>query len=193
MMHFRSKALIALGGNATSSIGGPERILAAAIRDLSRTGLTIRAISRFFATPCFPAGAGPDFVNAVIEVQTDLAADLVADQVLTTLHEVEARFGRQRRVRWGQRTLDLDLLAIGDAVLPDRDGFDRWRRLPPAQQAETAPDRLILPHPRLQDRAFVLVPLCDVAPGWRHPVLGLTARDLMRALPPAEIHAVRPL
>lgn len=189
MTNFRSKALIALGGNVTSTLGGPARILVAAIHDLSRTGLAIRAVSRFFATPCFPAGAGPDFVNAVIEVQSDLGAD----QVLMILHEVEARFGRQRRTRWGQRTLDLDLLAMEDRVLPDRDGFDRWRHVPPAQQAETAPDRLILPHPRLQDRAFVLVPLCDLAPDWRHPVLDLTGRDLLQALPPAEISAVQPL
>ncbi len=60
-------------------------------------------------------------------------------------------------------------------------------------QARQAPDQLILPHPRLQDRAFVLVPLCDVAPDWRHPVLGLTAAPLLAALPAADVAAVKPL
>jgi 2-amino-4-hydroxy-6-hydroxymethyldihydropteridine diphosphokinase len=82
---------------------------------------------------------------------------------------------------------------MGDLVLPDAQTHRRWRELAPEDQARQAPDQLVLPHPRLQDRAFVLVPLCDVAPDWRHPVLGLTARALLAALPAADVAAVKPL
>ena len=96
-------------------------------------------------------------------------------------------------MRWGMRTLDLDLLALGDSVLPDVETQDQWRELSPDMQARTAPDRLILPHPRLQDRAFVLVPLADVAQDWKHPRTGLSVAQMLAALPPADVAEVKPL
>ena len=68
-----------------------------------------------------------------------------------------------------------------------------WRDLAPADQSRLAPTTLILPHPRLQDRAFVLVPMADIAPDWRHPVLGLTVTEMLARLDPADIRAVTPL
>jgi 2-amino-4-hydroxy-6-hydroxymethyldihydropteridine diphosphokinase len=129
-------------------------------------------------------------VNAAAVLDTGGRA---ADAVLAILHAVEARHGRERRQRWGMRTLDLDLLALGDAVLPDAATHEDWRRLPVDRQVGVAPDRLILPHPRLQDRAFVLVPLADVAPAWRHPTLGRTVAEMLAALPEADRAAVRPV
>ena len=146
--------------------------------------------SRLFATPAFPAGNGPDFVNAAVALGTDLAPEDILDR----LHRIEAGAGRTRDRRWGERTLDLDLLAVGDLIRPDVATVERWRTLPLARQMEETPDRLLLPHPRLQDRSFVLVPLAEVAPaGWRHPISGLTVDEMLAALPPADLASVRPL
>lgn len=149
----------------------------------------LRGQSRLYRTPCFPVGAGPDFINAVIDLDLSGAPETILDR----LHRIEAEFGRSRARRWGARTLDLDLLAFGDAVLPDVATFSFWRDLAVIQQETTAPDRLIVPHPRLQDRAFVLVPLHDVAPDWRHPVSQLDARAMLARLDPEEIAQIRPL
>jgi 2-amino-4-hydroxy-6-hydroxymethyldihydropteridine diphosphokinase len=181
-----------MGGNLPSRAGPPEATIRAAI-DRIRAGLTgperLRAQSRMYRTPCFPAGAGPDFVNAVIDL--DLTGR--AQSVLDRLHALEAEFGRQRERRWAGRTLDLDLLDFGGAVLPDVSAFSFWRDLAENRQQTEAPDALIAPHPRLQDRAFVLVPLHDVAPDWRHPVSGLDAAGMLARLDPAEIAQIRPL
>jgi 2-amino-4-hydroxy-6-hydroxymethyldihydropteridine diphosphokinase len=82
---------------------------------------------------------------------------------------------------------------MGDLVLPDAATQARWRGLDAAAQRSLAPDRLILPHPRMQERAFVLVPLADVAPGWRHPVLGYSVEEMLGALPEAARTEVVPL
>jgi 2-amino-4-hydroxy-6-hydroxymethyldihydropteridine diphosphokinase len=184
-------ALIAFGANLPFEGDPPEVTLHRAVAALGEEGLSVLAVSRFFATPCFPAGAGPDYVNAAAEIDCGQAVDLAA--VLARLHAVEARFGRQRVQRWGMRTLDIDLLAMGDSVLPDAATHDRWRELRADAQIGSTPDRLILPHPRLQDRAFVLVPLADVAPDWVHPRLGLSVREMLEALPGPDRDAVKPL
>ena len=183
--------LIALGANLPHGDNPPQTTLIKAISALEQAGLTGVSVSRFYATPCFPAGAGPDYVNAALTAPCPAGWD--AARVLALLHDVEHHFGRKRETRWGMRTLDLDLIAMGDAVLPDLATYDAWRSLPPDQQAKATPDCLILPHPRLQDRAFVLVPLADVAPDWVHPVLGLTVAAMRDALPAETRAEVVPL
>ncbi|MGB1209237.1 MAG: 2-amino-4-hydroxy-6-hydroxymethyldihydropteridine diphosphokinase, partial [Paracoccaceae bacterium] len=145
--------------------------------------------SRFYSTPCFPPGAGPDYVNAAAQV----AYRGPVEDFLQKLHAIEAQFGRERVERWGRRTLDLDLIAVGDLVLPDAAGHQQWRDLPPEHQASLAPDQLILPHPRVQDRGFVLVPLADIAADWVHPVLGRSVADMVAALPAKDRADVRAL
>jgi 2-amino-4-hydroxy-6-hydroxymethyldihydropteridine diphosphokinase len=162
-----------------------------AVAALAEEGLVVHAVSRFYATPCFPAGAGPDYVNGAAVVECPEAIDLAS--LLAALHRIEARFGRKRVQRWGMRTLDIDLLAMGDSVLPDAATQDRWRALPAEAQIGATPGELILPHPRIQDRAFVLVPLADVAPDWVHPRTGLSVRQMLAAVPAVDREAVKSL
>lgn len=180
------EAAIALGSNATSSAGTPSEALLSALNRLPSDSFRLTGVSRFFSTPAYPPGSGPDYVNAAALVQTTLAAS----DLLAHLHAVEAGLGRERRIRWAQRSIDLDLLWYGDSVLPDRATFHHWHGLAADRQAHEAPDCLVLPHPRLQDRAFVLIPLAEIASGWRHPVLGVTVRDMVAALPAAEKQAI---
>ncbi len=181
--------VLALGSNQALDGDSPADLLTAAIGKLDGHGVQVKKVSRFFMTPCFPEGAGPDYVNAAVLVITDLSPDAL----LQVLHEVEAGLGRQRGARWASRTVDIDLIAFGERVLPDLERYLEWRDLPLDRQVTDAPDCLILPHPRLQDRAFVLVPMLDVAPDWRHPVLGLTVRQLCSRLPKTATEQVRPL
>ena len=182
-------SLIALGANLSSSAGSRAETIRFALRLIAaEPGLSLRAVSRLYATPAFPAGSGPDYVNACAALETALAPDALLDR----LHAIEAGLGRRRDgSRWGARVVDLDLLAVGDAVLPDAATQDEWRALPPGRQTVETPDRLILPHPRLQDRAFVLVPLCDIAPLWRHPRTGRSAAEMLAALPAGDRESVR--
>lgn len=184
-------ALVALGANLPFEGDPPETTLQRALKALAEEGLVIQSFSRLYATPCFPAGAGPDYVNAAAVLEVGPRSDPTS--LLARLHKVESAFGRRRETRWGMRTLDLDLLGFGDSVLPDAATQDAWRTLAPETQVGTAPETLILPHPRLQDRAFVLVPLADVAPEWVHPRTGQTVREMLAALPAGDREAVKPL
>ena len=178
---------IALGSNAVTMDESSISILQKAISAISERLCFVDVTSSFYQTPCFPAGAGPDYVNAVIAVRSDLEPrDLLAG-----LHLIEADFGRVREVRWGQRTLDLDLVATEGCVLPDAETVRTWIDLPMERQMSEAPSELLLPHPRLQDRAFVLVPWAEIAPDWRHPILGLTVTEMLDALSESEKAEIR--
>lgn len=176
--------LVAFGANQSFGDISPDGLIASALREIESDLAADAQPSGLFRTPCFPAGAGPDYVNAAALVTMRQAR--TPDQVLAALHAVEARFGRVRHTRWGARTLDIDLLAMGEVVLPDLQTHQHWRDLPAEAQQRQAPDQLILPHPRLQDRAFVLVPLADVAADWRHPILGRSVVEMLDALPQAD-------
>ena len=180
---------VAFGGNVATSCGNPQETMKQAIKMIQDRGVRITSVSRFFETPAFPAGSGPNFANGVLVIDEDRPAEAL----LAFLHEIEAEFGRKRVSRWGARTLDLDVLAVDDRVMPSVETWRKWRDLPLEKQMEDTPDCMILPHPRLQDRAFVLVPFADVAPDWTHPVIGLTVAQMCAALPKNLRDEVKPL
>ena len=175
--------LIAMGANLPSATGTALQTLERSLELFLSESLQVQRISQWFSTPAFPADSGPDFVNGVVAVKTDLPPKAV----LSALHRIEAAMGRTRENRWEPRLCDLDLIAYDDIVLPDLETFKRWKELDFPNQKTQAPDQLVLPHPRLQDRSFVLVPLNDVAPDWVHPVTGITVSEMLAALPAADL------
>ncbi|MEO0379282.1 MAG: 2-amino-4-hydroxy-6-hydroxymethyldihydropteridine diphosphokinase [Pseudomonadota bacterium] len=185
----RSQSLVALGSNVPSDARSPAQTLKMAVSEIETMGGVIRAESRIFVTPAMPIGSGPDFVNAVILVESGWAAR----EMIANLHDIEARLGRRRAERWGARIIDLDLLAIDSVILPDVPTLRHWMDLPADQQQQKAPGQLILPHPRMHQRGFVLVPLVDVAPDWVHPITRRTALQMRDALPEAELASIKPL
>jgi len=181
--------VIALGANLDLAGLSPKQSLKLAVRTMIEKGFRITAQSRIYQTPCFPVGAGPDYANAVLCLESDLSPH----ELLKRLNEIENDFGRQREQRWGARTLDLDIVTCDGKIEPDLATWSRWRDLSPEEQLTETPKELILPHPRLQDRAFVLVPMMDVAPDWRHPVTGVTVREMHDALPKNLREEIKPL
>jgi 2-amino-4-hydroxy-6-hydroxymethyldihydropteridine diphosphokinase len=180
---------LGIGANLPSDAGAPKATIRAALAVLGDANLEVLQVSRLFRSPAFPAGSGPDYVNAAVACHTDLGAG----DILPVLHRVERDFGRSRLVRWGARPLDIDLLAVGARICPDRAGYDAWAALGIDEQMRRAPEQLILPHPRLHQRAFVLIPLADIAPTWRHPVIGQTVLKMLAALPKSDLAAITPL
>lgn len=152
--------LIGLGANLPSTFGQPADTLRAALERLGVEGVKLSRRSQFWHSKPVPASDQPWFVNAVAALETDL----LPEALLALLHRIEAEFGRVRGLVNAPRLIDLDLLAYGRRVSTD--------------------DAPILPHPRLDQRAFVLRPLAEIAPNWRHPVSGQDLAALIAGLPP---------
>lgn len=181
--------LLAFGANLPSSTGSPGETLRAALDLLNCDAFPRLATSAFYRNPAFPSGSGPDYVNAAALFRSAWSPD----RILSHVHGVERDLGRDRGQRWTARSIDIDLIAVDDLVRPDPATVARWIGLPVDRQLIETPARLILPHPRLQDRAFVLVPASELWPDWRHPVTGRQLRDLRDALPQAERDAMQPI
>jgi len=171
---------LCLIGSNQKWLGLPSKdVVIETLRRFQEKNLYVRSLSRFYKTPAFPAGSGPDFANVAIEILFKGESD----SLLEIFHSIEKEMGRKREKRWGERTVDIDLISFDTMVFPDVAVQTSWVNLPLAEQMQKTPDRLIVPHPRMQDRAFVLGPLMDIAPDWCHPVTGQTVRQMFEALP----------
>jgi 2-amino-4-hydroxy-6-hydroxymethyldihydropteridine diphosphokinase len=167
--------LIALGSNIAFGRFSKLGILKQALVTMSGLGINIIEVSRWWESRAFPAGSGPNYVNGVV----DAYSDLKPNNLLDCLKKIEGHFGRENSERWSSRTLDLDLLACNGLILPTRDIVMNWMTLPMHLQLKMTPKELILPHPRIQDRLFVLKPLREVSPNWVHPVLSKKVNELI--------------
>ncbi len=155
--------LVALGANLPGVFASPRAALMAATDRLRENGLRIAALSRIFITKPIPESDQPWYHNAVVKLETDLGPYAL----LELLQTIENDMGRVRAERNAPRVIDLDLIAHGDHILDKPE--------------------LIVPHPRAHERAFVLLPLRDVAPDWMHPVSKTTLADLIARLPADQI------
>ncbi|WP_020399389.1 2-amino-4-hydroxy-6-hydroxymethyldihydropteridine diphosphokinase [Kordiimonas gwangyangensis] len=170
----KTQILLAFGGNLPSPAGEPRATIAAAVAALEARGFELVSASAHYRTPAVTLEEGvvsPPYVNAAAHFRTSLTAD----EVLAATQETEREFGRMPAARWTARPLDIDLLAYGDAILPDA---AQWRSVAGSADPAAILPEPVVPHPRLHLRGFVLAPLLDIAPAWQHPVLGKTVRDM---------------
>jgi len=160
MLQNNCRAFLGFGGN----LGDPLTHFRDARKQLdSHPRIKVISTSSLYRTPPIGGPTGqPDYLNSVIEIETGLSAP----DLLQLCFQLEDHAGRIRNQRWEARTLDIDLLLVGDLIMD-------------------AP-HLILPHPRLHQRHFVLLPLNDLSPQLRHPFLNKTVTELLGALPPAD-------
>jgi 2-amino-4-hydroxy-6-hydroxymethyldihydropteridine diphosphokinase len=158
--------LIGIGSNMEGPWGPPLETVRGAISALGEAPLRLKRASRPIVTSPFGRTDQPDFVNAVASIETALEPRAL----LRHLQAIEHAAGRRRTVRWGPRTLDLDLLDYDGLVLTADNG------------SSTDGKDLFLPHPGISERPFVLKPIAEIAPEWRHPVVKRTAMELLRQL-----------
>lgn len=166
---------LGLGGNLNcETYGSPRRTCGAALELLEQRNVTISAHSRWYESAPVPVSDQPWFINGVVAAETEHSAEDLVRIVL----DVEAELGRLRSVPNAARTIDIDVLSYHDEIIEASN--------------RSAASNVLIPHPRMHQRAFVLLPLVDIAPNWRHPVSKVSINDLIDALPENQTCAAIP-
>ena len=155
--------LVALGSNISGPWGNPRQSVERALTALNQWPLRLIKVSTLLETAPFGNKNQPNFVNAVAIIETALAPEIL----LRRLHMIERIAGRKRAKRWGPRTLDLDIIDFNGQIKKQRGSHQK---------------ALVLPHPGIAERVFVLAPLAEIAPRWRHPVTHQSAKVMLRKL-----------
>ena len=184
-----TRCFIACGANIPGLFGEPQETLGVVFSELPKYNLRILKKSRLYSSVAFPDPKKPYYLNGCLELQVHCKSSTVLD----CLKSIERKMGRGKGERWDSRICDLDLLAFSNEIRPSADVFDQWYRMPLRVQMTEKPSELLLPHPRLQDRAFVLKPLMEFASDWIHPILKISVKDMFEALPKEDQDSVVPI
>ncbi len=158
-MSDNSEIILGVGANLPSFAGSPRQTAAAAIEMLKEKAIFVQKCSSFWKSAPVPISDQPWYINAVVSVKTEMSPEAL----LGALHEIERTFKRERGEVNQARTLDLDLLAYKRQIIKT--------------------DDLIVPHPRMSERAFVLLPLAEILPDWIHPLSGVSVQTLIKRMP----------
>jgi 2-amino-4-hydroxy-6-hydroxymethyldihydropteridine diphosphokinase len=164
------KVVVGLGANSPGAWGTPAETIAKALGEIERLSVAVLAVSPLYQTAAVGNARQPPYINAVALLDTSLSPDAL----LRVLKEIERRSGRRGGRPWGPRSLDMDIVDYRGLVRHWHGGQPDFAR------AGQRP--LVLPHPLAHKRPFVLRPLLDIAPNWRHPALGQSARTLWRRI-----------
>ena len=184
-----TKCLISCGANIAGPFGEPLETLKIVLEELRIRKIEVIGKSKFYSSLAFPNPQEPKYLNRCLEITVDFRAD----DVLTLLKQIEVKMGRREGTRWGSRSCDLDLLSFANQISPSSEVFNFWYKMPLEEQIIAKPNILLLPHPRLQDRAFVLKPLMEFAAEWTHPVLNASVKEMYHALSKEDQDSVKPI
>jgi len=184
-----TKCLISCGANISGPLGKPSETLKIVLEELRKRNLEVVRKSKLYSSLAFPDPKEPKYLNRCLELKVDFKAV----DVLKLLKQIENKMGRLEGSRWGSRSCDLDLLSFANQISPSTKVFDYWYKMPLEKQIVTKPNILLLPHPRLQDRAFVLKPLMEFAADWIHPVLNVSVKEMFNSLSKDDQDSVKPI
>lgn len=168
--------IIALGANLNGSFGSPIKTLKMCIKKLQENDVIIEKKSSWYQSKAFPNPLDPPFVNRCLKVLT-LLKPL---DFLDLISNIETELGRKRKKRWESRVCDIDILSNNQKILPNLDKFNYWYKMELYNQIVIKPKELIIPHPRIQDRDFVLIPFCEIEENWIHPVFDKKIKLLLK-------------